>query len=172
MSWPVIRGLGFELTFADILSALNLTAGVLALHAAVTGELLSAVILVIAGVLFDFFDGRIARYYKQAHPFGREIDSLADLVSFGLAPGVIILMQQPTGIVVAAASVYAIAAAFRLARFNIEQAHGKMKHYRGLPVPAAAVFALVASFASWQIAATVLLLLSVFMISTVRVPKP
>ena len=104
----------------------------------------NAIYLILAAFAFDFFDGRVARVMKKESPFGREFDSLADIVSFGVAPAflvyAIILGDFPrTGWIVAA--VYLVCGGIRLARFNVLSALGtsSAKHeFIGLPIPSAA----------------------------------
>lgn len=178
-SFPVLRGAGFEITFPDLITALNLVAGVAAVFSAIKGETLAAIILVAAGMLFDYFDGKIARAYRLSHDFGRELDSLADLVTFGLAPGVILLSLFPgSDLILVAAALYAVAAAFRLARFNLLKESGKAeKEYAGLPVPAAAFLLLASTFLDYAfktplvVYAGVALLCAFLMLSTIRFPK-
>ncbi len=178
-SFPIIRVAGFEVTFPDLITALNLVAGVAAVFSAIKGETLVAIILVAAGMLFDYFDGKIARAYRLAHDFGRELDSLADIVTFGLAPGVILLALFPgSDLVLTAAAIYAVAAAFRLARFNLLKESGKAeKEYAGLPVPAAAFVLLGATFLDYAVKtplwlyAAVAIAMAALMLSRVRFPK-
>ncbi|MEI8064484.1 MAG: CDP-diacylglycerol--serine O-phosphatidyltransferase, partial [Verrucomicrobiota bacterium] len=104
----------------------------------------SAIYLILAAFAFDLFDGRVARMMKKESPFGREFDSLADIVSFGVAPAFlvysIILGDFPrTGWIVAA--VYLVCGGIRLARFNVLSTLGSntTKHeFIGLPIPSAA----------------------------------
>jgi len=104
----------------------------------------SAIYLILAAFAFDFLDGRVARVAKQESPFGREFDSLADIVSFGVAPAflvyAIILGDFPrTGWIVAA--VYLVCGGIRLARFNVLCTLGPSttKHeFIGLPIPSGA----------------------------------
>ena len=104
----------------------------------------NAIYLILAAFAFDFFDGRVARVTKKESPFGREFDSLADIVSFGVAPAflvyAIILGDFPrTGWIVAA--VYLVCGGIRLARFNVLCTLGTStaKHeFIGLPIPSAA----------------------------------
>ena len=104
----------------------------------------NAIYLILAAFAFDFLDGRVARVTKKESPFGREFDSLADIVSFGVAPAflvyAIILGDFPrTGWIVAA--VYLVCGGIRLARFNVLSTLGtsSAKHeFIGLPIPSAA----------------------------------
>ena len=105
----------------------------------------TAIWYILGACIFDLLDGRLARLGGQDSPFGREFDSLADTVSFGLAPALmvyrIVLVDFPrVGWVVA--FVYLLCGALRLARFNCIAAAGTPgkadKNFRGFPIPAAA----------------------------------
>ncbi len=105
----------------------------------------TAIWYILGACIFDLLDGRLARLGGQDSPFGREFDSLADTVSFGLAPALmvyrIVLVDFPrAGWVVA--FVYLLCGALRLARFNCIAAAGSSKdadkNFRGFPIPAAA----------------------------------
>src|SRR5947199_7575824 len=102
-----------------------------------------AIWFILGAFVFDFLDGRLARLGGHDSPFGREFDSLADIVSFGLAPALlvyrIVLQEFPrAGWVVA--FVYLACGALRLARFNCAAANqaGAGKEFKGFPIPAAA----------------------------------
>lgn len=106
-----------------------------------------AIIAILAACLFDVLDGRVARLGGQESPFGRELDSIADIVSFGVAPALLVhdivlsSIEKPAGIGWLIASVYLVCGAMRLARFNcLAAADDKTgsKHFRGCPIPAAA----------------------------------
>ena len=104
----------------------------------------TAIWCILASCIFDALDGRLARLGGHESPFGREFDSLADIVSFGVAPALmvyrIVLHEFPNaGWVIA--SVYLICGALRLARFNCLAAADSAaanKEFRGFPIPAAA----------------------------------
>jgi len=100
----------------------------------------AAIAILISGVL-DGLDGRIARLTGSSSKFGVEYDSLADLVAFGLAPGVLIFMWalRPFGRYGwLAAFLYVVCGALRLARFNVQITTIESKRFNGLPIPAAA----------------------------------
>ena len=103
----------------------------------------TAIWFILGAFVFDFLDGRLARLGGRDTPFGREFDSLADIVSFGVAPALlvyrIVLQEFPrTGWVVA--FIYLACGALRLARFNVVAANhaGAEKEFKGFPIPAAA----------------------------------
>lgn len=97
--------------------------------------------------LVDFFDGFVARLFKASSEMGKQLDSLADVVSFGVAPGIILFQllrvsfaAEPSGLETPVAwmlpaMLFPMGAAWRLARFNIDTAH--RNHFQGLPTPAA-----------------------------------
>jgi len=114
----------------------NLSAGFLAIALAVEGKQDFAALLIIAAVLFDSIDGVLARMFDVSCRFGAEMDSLADVVSFGVAPAVVVGSLMPDlrfamWIVLAA---FPVCAALRLARFNIRNAvDGPHMGFLGLP---------------------------------------
>lgn len=99
---------------------------------------------ILGAFIFDMLDGRVARLGGQESPFGREFDSLADIVSFGVAPAlllfkIVLIDFQQLGWFIA--SLYLLCGAMRLARFNVLAASGDkgaMKSFTGFPIPAAA----------------------------------
>ena len=132
-------------------------------------------------MLLDGLDGRIARMTGTTSAFGVEFDSIADIISFGIAPAILSLAWglQPLGRLGAAAGfMFVAAAAMRLARFNIQSAAGGDKRYFvGMPsptaaaVPAATVFAYPSGFSDYwgALSALVIVLVpAVLMVSTIR----
>jgi CDP-diacylglycerol--serine O-phosphatidyltransferase len=119
----------------------NLFFGFWAIVSAVRGDFsLAAWLIFVAGVA-DGLDGRIARLARTGSPFGAELDSLVDLVSFGLAPAVLIynLLLVSGDWSWTLAYIYVAAVAVRLARFNIEQGGRAHLHFLGLPSPMAGI---------------------------------
>ncbi len=110
--------------------------------------------LIVVAMAFDGIDGRLARFARKTSEFGAQLDSLADVVSFGIAPAVLVLCIAHPGDVKSLsgferiywrtewvmAAVYACCAALRLARFNVENVADESAHmgFRGLPTPGAA----------------------------------
>ena len=117
---------------------------------------------VFIAMLFDGLDGRVARWTRTESSFGKEYDSLADMVAFGLAPAVLVYQWGVVRIGVwghewrqfgwIIAFFYAMCAALRLARFNTISATGDKRYFKGLPSPSAAatVAAFVWFFAKWR----------------------
>lgn len=112
--------------------------------------------LILAACFFDMLDGRVARFAGRANAFGREFDSLADIVSFGVAPALLVFnivlidFQSRTGWGIA--SLYLVCGALRLARFNVIaslQEDKASKEFTGLPIPAAA--GLISSITLWML---------------------
>lgn len=116
------------------------------------GDPLSAAYLVIAAAIFDFFDGFMARLLNASSPIGGDLDSLADMVTFGVVPGLTLLyyMLQTTGWAVDSLSSFIshplllvpfmipIFSALRLAKFNVDTR--QTDSFRGLPTPASAMW--------------------------------
>src|SRR5882724_13530707 len=192
----------------NLLTAGNLFCGFVALTKIVEADLVPdangfvnwmpikfALAAVLLACIFDLFDGRVARMGGRESPFGREFDSLADLVSFGIAPAFlvhrVVLREALPGEYAELgwfiASIYLICGAFRLARFNCLSAMnlpGSGKDFLGFPIPSAA--GLVASLTlliihfnenekslgKWNyFIAFVLIFLSAMMVSTVKYPS-
>jgi CDP-diacylglycerol---serine O-phosphatidyltransferase len=95
-----------------------------------------------AGMIFDMLDGRIARLTKTTSAFGEQYDSLADIITFGMAPAFLAYswVLKPFGrLGWMAAFLFLLCAALRLARFNVTKPEIRSEHFIGLPSPAAAV---------------------------------
>lgn len=128
----------------NTITCLNLLSGCLAVIFAFAGNFQAVVLCVALSALFDFCDGLAARLLKAYSPMGKELDSLADLVSFGLAPAVlaynILVDMLPEAYTWAAYSTMLIPvfAALRLAKFNIDDT--QTTTFKGLPVPANALW--------------------------------
>jgi CDP-diacylglycerol--serine O-phosphatidyltransferase len=158
------------------------------------GAIKLALAFILLACIFDLFDGRVARMGGVESPFGREFDSLADLISFGVAPAFLVHRVVLADVFVShpqigwfIASVYLLCGAFRLARFNCLSAmagSGGSKDFLGFPIPSAA--GLVASLTllivhlnenerglgHWKyVPAAVLVFVSAMMVSTVRYPS-
>ena len=145
----------------NLLTAGNLFCGFVALTKIVEADPLNddyssqikfALAFILLACIFDLLDGRVARLGGAESPFGREFDSLADLISFGVAPAFLVHRIVLRDVFVHhpeigwfIASIYLICGAFRLARFNVLslQSGGSGKDFLGFPIPSAA--ALVAS---------------------------
>lgn len=128
--------------FPGAFTAGNLLCGFLALIACINGHSVQASWLVILAAFLDGLDGFVAKVSKGATRFGIELDSLADVVSFGAGPAVIIytldlpFLGQWNWLI---GAVFLLSATLRLARFNLSATREEKETFLGLPVPAAAV---------------------------------
>lgn len=140
----------------NAITSLNLVSGSLAVFFAISGQLGWAAVFIFAAAVFDFFDGFSARLLKAYSVIGKELDSLADLVSFGLAPaamvftmiqlalfGQISLIQNISGtpsqwILLFSSLMITVSGAFRLAKFNTDDR--QTESFLGMPIPANAIF--------------------------------
>lgn len=121
------------------LTLANLFCGVFAIVSASRNQLDMAGLLIVLGGVADALDGRVARATGSGSRFGSELDSLVDVISFGLAPAMImyfaVLNREGWDWLIA--FLYVTCAAIRLARFNVEQAGRAKRYFHGLPSPAA-----------------------------------
>lgn len=132
----------------NLITCLNLFSGCLGVIFAFNGDLKNAGYAILAAAFFDFFDGLAARALKINSDLGKELDSLADVVSFGFLPSVIIyqLIGRSTGLIEQlpwlqyAAFILTIFSALRLAKFNIDTRQSDS--FIGLPVPSSALVVL------------------------------
>jgi CDP-diacylglycerol--serine O-phosphatidyltransferase len=120
----------------------NVVCGFLAILSAFEGDVTTACWLVILAAFLDGLDGKIARLSGSTSRFGIELDSLADFLSFGVAPAIIVYVVKlqtmgKWGWLISI--VYIMAASYRLARFNLLASTDEKKEFLGLPVPGAAL---------------------------------
>ncbi len=148
-----------------------------------------AIRFILAAFAFDFFDGRMARLARKESPFGREFDSLADIVSFGVAPAfllhrIVLYEFANTGFLIAV--MYLVCGGIRLARFNVLSQMGHPKgrgEFVGFPIPSgAALVVSMTMFVMWVegherqvgewkwLLLGLMILVSVLMVSNVRYP--
>lgn len=125
----------------SLLTAANLFCGFYSIVSVLNSDYITAAIAILIAMLFDGFDGKIARLTNSTSRFGVEFDSLSDLVSFGVAPGLLIYTWALNGygkIGWLAVFLFVVCGAMRLARFNVQSAVSDKKYFLGLPIPAAA----------------------------------
>ncbi len=125
----------------SLLTVANMFLGWASILLAMRGDYGTAAPLIGFAMVLDTLDGRIARLTGATSEFGEEFDSLADVISFGLAPAILVFAWglQPLGrIGWAAGFIYMTATAMRLARFNIQGKSNDKRHFVGLPSPPAA----------------------------------
>jgi CDP-diacylglycerol--serine O-phosphatidyltransferase len=141
------------------LTLLGLCSGITAIRFALDGNWSAAVAAIIFAMLFDMLDGRAARFLGADTRFGAQLDSLADLVSFGVAPGVLVFMWSLSRMGNAgwvAALIFCACSAIRLARFNVQSVRDEGSspanpYFTGLPTPAAAGLLLLPMLLSFQL---------------------
>ncbi|MCT8340027.1 CDP-alcohol phosphatidyltransferase family protein [Flavobacteriaceae bacterium TK19130] len=147
----------------NLITSLNLLCGSVAVMLAVVGEVVPAAFFVFAGIFFDFFDGLAARLLKAQSPVGLQLDSLADVITSGLAPAVVMVQlfsQALSGDYLDVTAPFAsdtwnagygqyapfvglliaVASAYRLAKFNVDER--QVEGFIGLPTPANAILIL------------------------------
>jgi CDP-diacylglycerol---serine O-phosphatidyltransferase len=163
-------------TIPNLFTIGNLFLGILAIILVFNEKPELAAIMVIVAMLMDGLDGRVARALNAQSEFGKELDSLSDVISFGVAPAFIMYVvafqdMNASGWIVT--SIFPICGALRLARFNVVA--GVPGYFIGLPIPAAGgILATLALFHN-ELNSIVLLLstllLSYLMVSTVKYPN-
>lgn len=134
----------FKKHIPNSITCLNLISGCIATYWAFQGDAQLALLFIVIGAVFDFFDGMVARLLHVSSPIGKELDSLADDITFGFAPSAIVfnflvpLTTYLSPIIPYLAFIMAAFSALRLAKFNLDerQALG----FIGLPTPANALF--------------------------------
>ena len=134
----------FKKHIPNSITCLNLISGCIATYWAFQGDASLALLFIVIGAVFDFFDGMVARLLHVSSPIGKELDSLADDITFGFAPSAIVfnflvpLTTHLSPIIPYLAFIMAAFSALRLAKFNLDerQALG----FIGLPTPANALF--------------------------------
>jgi CDP-diacylglycerol--serine O-phosphatidyltransferase len=129
----------------NIITLANLLCGCLSIVATFNGHIITAGFLIFLAAIFDFLDGFSARLLKAYSDLGKQLDSLADVVSFGVAPAMIafqIMLAQPSRLPFEQLPYIAFAmvlfSALRLAKFNIDTR--QTEHFIGMPTPANAIF--------------------------------
>lgn len=152
-----LRPLPVNSLVPNMLTVVSLCAGLTSIRFSLVGEWEAAVLAIVVAGVMDGLDGRLARLLKGVTRFGAELDSLADFLSFGVAP--VILLYEWTladlgGIGWIVVLCYPVCCALRLARFNTERdpdrTSGRSAFFVGLPAPAAAAFAILPLAASFE----------------------
>lgn len=137
---PELRRRGIYL-LPNLLTTAALFAGFYAIVQAMTGRFEHAAVAIFIAMVFDGLDGRVARMTRTQSAFGAEYDSLSDMVSFGVAPALVVYewaLKDMGRLGWIAAFVYCAGAALRLARFNTTLEVVDKRYFQGLPSPAAA----------------------------------
>lgn len=160
----------------------NFLSGILSITNSLQGNFPRAALWILIAMLFDFLDGQIARMSKSGTKFGEEYDSLSDLVTFGLAPTIMMYemcLSQLGRFGWGVAFIYSVTCALRLARYNAKLDGRPKTFFTGLPSPAAggliASSVLAADHLEWfgveEVGPFMMLVLGFLMISTLRYPS-
>ena len=164
----------------NLLTLGNLFLGIIAILLVFQGEMKYvdyAAMTVILGMLLDGLDGRMARLLNAQSDFGKELDSLSDMITFGAAPAVVMYvaaLQDLGAVGIMVTAIFPICGALRLARFNV-QVGGNTGYFVGLPITAAggvlATLALYHNLFSGTFLLFVMLGLAYLMVSKVKIPQ-
>ncbi len=165
----------------NLFTASSIFSGMMSLIMSSSGKFEYASWLIVLALIFDGLDGRVARMTKTTSKFGLEFDSLADIVSFGVAPAM--LLYQYCGVDygrfgMVVSGLYVVFGAIRLARFNVMTSDVEPSVFIGVPIPTAAVFIsiLVLLYEKYSFEVHIPLLLAmlfvaVLMVSNIRYPS-
>jgi CDP-diacylglycerol---serine O-phosphatidyltransferase len=156
----------------------NLYCGFLSIGYVAAGETRNAAILILIGMMLDSLDGRVARMLNVQSPLGMQLDSLADVVTFGAAPSFLVYSTVfggtgYTGLFIV--GLFPLFGAYRLARFNITPSSTSMKYFTGVPITAAGgIVALMTLFTHLipnVVTMIVFFALCYLMVSTIKIPS-
>ena len=148
---PRIREIPLRVVIPNLITVLAICAGLSGIRLAFEGRFELAVVMVLLAAFLDALDGRTARMLKGSSKFGAQMDSLADIVNFGVAPALVLfafLLHQLGSIGWIAALIFAIACALRLARFNVmaedpDRPAWQSAYFVGIPAPAGAIIVML-----------------------------
>lgn len=155
----------------------NLFCGFLSIGFAADGQFNNAAILILIGMMLDSMDGRVARMLRAESPFGKELDSLADIVTFGVAPSFLVYYTYffQFGLLgFAVAGLFPLFGAYRLARFNVSTSSSN-DYFIGVPITAAggilAILTLFGETIPNIITTVIFTALCFLMVSRIRIPS-
>ena len=156
----------------SLLTTVNLVCGFLSIIFSIQGNFITAGWLIIIAIVFDAFDGEVSRLTNTSSAFGLQYDSLTDLISFAVAPAVLVYLVYksffgiPTRLALSLITLYVVCGALRLARFNVQIVKTKDKFFVGLPIPAAAaiITTFTVAFHSYIIQFPILRFFPIFMV--------
>ncbi len=151
---PRISEIPLRLLVPNLITVLAICAGVTGVRLAFEGRFKTAVAMVLIAAFLDAIDGRAARALKATSKFGAQMDSLADIVNFGVAPALVLyawVLDQANSIGWIAALLYIIACGLRLARFNVmseapDKPAWQTDFFVGVPAPAGALLVLLPAY--------------------------
>lgn len=148
---PRLREIPLRLLVPNLITVLAICAGMTGIRLAFENRFELAVAMVLIAAFLDGIDGRVARLLKAQTKFGAQMDSLADIINFGVAPALVLyvfLLDQARSFGWIAGLVYAIAAGLRLARFNVisespTRSQWQTEYFVGVPAPAGAILVML-----------------------------
>lgn len=151
---PRLRDIPLRMILPNLITVLALCAGLTGIRLAFEGRVETAVAMVLLAAFLDGIDGRIARLFKASSKFGAQMDSLADIVNFGVVPPLVLyayLLDRAGSLGWVAAMLFAIACGLRLARFNVmledpNRPKWQADYFVGVPAPAGAVLVLLPAY--------------------------
>ncbi|MBM4763426.1 CDP-diacylglycerol--serine O-phosphatidyltransferase [Bacillus sp. B15-48] len=162
----------------NLLTFGNLFCGFLAISYIIHGDLRNAPILIFIAIMLDAVDGRVARILGVSNELGKELDSLADIVSFGVAPALLVANTYLAdfgmmGIVMA--GLFPLFGAYRLARFNISDFTESHRHFKGIPITLAGgivtFLVLFAKIIPLLVFIILYYFLAILMVSKIKIPS-
>ncbi|PWK75615.1 CDP-diacylglycerol--serine O-phosphatidyltransferase [Aminobacter sp. AP02] len=144
---PRIREIPLRMVLPNLITVLAICAGLSGIRLAFEGRFESAVVMVLLAAFLDGIDGRLARMLKATSKFGAQMDSLADIVNFGVVPALVLyayLLDKAGSLGWIATLLFAIACGLRLARFNVldedlDRPAWQAEYFVGIPAPAGAL---------------------------------
>lgn len=159
----------------NIVTLSNLVFGITSLWFTLEGQYKESVVAILFAMIMDGMDGRIARRFQVSSDFGKELDSLSDLVSFGVAPALLTYASVMKGygyLGLLLAITFALCGAIRLARFNVLNIK---TYFVGVPItfagPLLAIFVLLSNRLPLYFYPIATILLSYLMVSKIKIPK-
>ncbi|SMB94603.1 CDP-diacylglycerol--serine O-phosphatidyltransferase [Desulfonispora thiosulfatigenes DSM 11270] len=169
--------MGTKIIIPNMVTLSNLLLGIISLNYTMNEQYTVAAISILLAMMMDGMDGKIARKLDVASNFGKQLDSLCDLVSFGVAPALLVYGSSlqaigPSGLIIAL--IFALCGAIRLARFNVLDIND---HFIGVPITFAGSLLALAVLIASRLPLSVLffsvftLLLAYLMVSNLKVPK-
>lgn len=168
----------FTRTIPNLVTLGNLYCGFLSIGFAADGQFNNAAILILIGMMLDSMDGRLARMLNADSELGKELDSLADIVTFGVAPSFLMYYTYffNFGLLgMAVAGLFPLFGAYRLARFNVKSNKSSLNYFVGVPITAAGgILALLTLFGGripHIITTVIFTALCFLMVSKYRIPS-
>ena len=164
-------GITTFVSLPDIFTIVNGTLGFFAIYFIIIGELILASRIVFLCIFFDSFDGFLARRNNNCEEFGRSLDSLSDIISFGIVPAYIFISYGNNillGLLLGA--IYVVSGLLRLSRFNALNT----EEYFGLPITIGAIFVILIFLAEipFYVYSILLIMTSVLFISNLKIKRP